>query len=277
MVKVGVMKKFLNYLAILVGTLLAVGCVSTPSPEEEHFSFAPTENTVIKFSEMVPTESDTDKPDQMKGWYPWTLLPKKNKTVYSLQNHQGKTVVHADAKSSASGLIVPLKARRIQGIDIKWSWKALNIIENADNSQGHTDDAPLRLVLAFDGDKSKLSFKDQMAFELAELISGHKMPYATLMYIWAGKDELNHVITNKYTTRMKLVVVDRGDQFLGDWRNHRRYIEADFKEAFHENPGRLIGIGIMTDSDNTKSNVRAIYGDIELLQHSSQLAEKISR
>ena len=36
-----------------------------------------------------------------------------------------------------------------------------------------------------------------------------------------------------------------------------------FKKAFEENPGVLIALGLMTDTDNTKSEVQAIYGDIE--------------
>jgi hypothetical protein len=221
---------------------------------------------IQKFSLINSSEHGKEIKDKhdLLGWYPWSLTPSKNQTSYSLQRYQGKMVIRADADSSASGLLVPLKPRNIQGQELIWEWKALGHIEDADNTQGHTDDAPLRLFLAFDGDKSKLSLKDQMAFELAQLISGHELPYATLMYIWSSIPHGKQIIPNKYTSRLKMIIVDSGDEHVGTWRKHQRNIEEDFRNAFQEEPGKLIGVGIMTDTDNTKTLVKAIYGDIEI-------------
>ena len=171
--------------------------------------------------------------------------------------------MHADAKESASGMVFRLNPKKLHDTNLSWSWKALGTIDSADNSLSHSDDAPLRLVLGFDGDKSKLSLKEQIAFEMAYLISGQQLPYATLMYIWGGNHRIDEVLTSKYTSRVKMIVVDSGNEHLGYWRHHQRNITEDFKKAFEENPGRLIALGLMTDTDNTKSEVQAIYGDIE--------------
>jgi Protein of unknown function (DUF3047) len=245
-----------------LATLLLSACVSTSSPPKVENEL----EDIQKFSQvkMVEDIEPVQEKIPLLGWYPWTLTPSKNKTQYSLRRYQGKTVIHADANSSASGLMVPLKPRTIFGKEIIWEWKALGHIADADNSQGHTDDAPLRLMLAFDGDKSKLSLRDQMAFELAHLISGQEMPYATLMYIWSSIHHEKEIIPNKYTSRLKMIIVDSGDEHIGEWRKHRRNIEEDYRNAFQEAPGKLIAVGIMTDTDNTKSLVKAIYGDIEI-------------
>jgi hypothetical protein len=42
-------------------------------------------------------------------------------------------------------------------------------------------------------------------------------------------------------------------------------VVADYRRAFGEAPGRLIGIAVMTDSDNTASSTEAHYGDLTLL------------
>ena len=240
--------------------LFLSACVSTNTQT----SINKEQEDIKKFSQMSLDENYKPINDKnpLLGWYPWTLTPSKNKTSYSLQKYQGRTVIHADANSSASGLMVSLKPRTVEGKEIIWEWKALGHIEDADNTQGHTDDAPLRLILAFDGDKSKLSLKDQMAFELAHLISGQEMPYATLMYIWSSIQHEKQIITNKYTSRLKMIIVDTGDEHVGTWRKHQRNIEEDYRAAFQEEPGKLIAVGIMTD--NTKSLVKAIYGDIEI-------------
>jgi len=53
-------------------------------------------------------------------------------------------------------------------------------ITSADNTERIHDDAPLRILVAFDGNKSKLTLKEKMTFEMANLISGQELPYATL-------------------------------------------------------------------------------------------------
>jgi hypothetical protein len=169
---------------------------------------------------------------------------------------------------------VPLRGRDVSDLDLVWSWKALQNISAADNTQGHIDDAPLRLVLGFEGDKSTLSLKDQLAFEMAKLISGHDLPYATLMYIWSEKSPVEDIIMNKHLSRIRAIVVDSGEKGIGQWRSHHRSIEEDFKKVYGEKPGRLIAVGIMTDTDNTKSEVQAIYGDIELLKRSQNTSSK---
>ena len=38
----------------------------------------------------------------------------------------------------------------------------------------------------------------------------------------------------------------------------------DFKRAFGEEPGKVIAITLMTDTDNTNGDAVAFYGDIEI-------------
>lgn len=263
-------------------SLLMTGCAMTPKESstilenQRPIQGVQLEPEVRKFSQMISKsleiseQSEISSNEDVEGWYLWSLAPHKKKTKYYLHHYQGKSVIHADAQSSASGLIVPLKAKDIQGFDLQWTWKALKNIALADNTQGHTDDAPLRIVLGFEGDKSSLPLKDQLAFDLAKLISGHDLPYATLMYIWSEKNGIEEVITNKHISRIKAIVVDSGAKDLGEWRTHRRSIEADFKKAYGENPGKLIAIGIMTDTDNTNEEVQAKYGDIEFQRRSNR-------
>lgn len=40
---------------------------------------------------------------------------------------------------------------------------------------------------------------------------------------------------------------------------------ADFRRAFGEEPGALIGVALMTDADNTRASAEASYGEVRLL------------
>jgi len=199
-----------------------------------------------------------------KAWQIWRVTPQKNKTQYTLKNYQGRTVLHASADVAASGLVLPLKPRPASYQMLSWEWKAMNLIADADNKDSGKDDAPLRIVVAFDGDKTKLPLKDQMVFEMAKIISGHDMPYASLMYVWSTKSPVETVIPSPRTSRIKMIVVNSGSDHLGEWQKHQRDLSKDYQKAFNEMPGKVIGLGLLTDSDNTRTKVDAIYGDIEL-------------
>jgi len=220
----------------------------------------PAQEDLPKFS------AETAREGMPNGWNFYRIAPFKKNTVYRLENYQGKTVLSANSKISASGLAVKLRPRQANNLWLQWEWKVLNPIANADNADGYTDDAPLRILVAFDGNKSKLSLKEKMTFEMANLISGQEMPYATLMYIWSGKSPIDTIISNAHTSRIKMIVVDSGWDNLGQWHKHQRDLAADYKRAYGEAPGEVIGIALLTDTDNTKSETRAIYGDIELIR-----------
>jgi hypothetical protein len=167
-------------------------------------------------------------------------------------------------------LVLPLKPRPAAQQVLSWEWKAMNLIDDADNQESSKDDAPLRIVVAFDGDKTKLPLKDQMVFEMAKIISGHDMPYASLMYVWSSKNPVGTVIPSPRTSRIKMIVVNSGSDYLGQWQKHQRDLSKDYQKAFNEMPGKVIGLGLLTDSDNTKTKVNAIYGDIELKKVSAK-------
>jgi len=147
---------------------------------------------------------------------------------------------------------------------VRWSWKTSGIIRNADNSHGPREDSPLRLFVAFDGDKGSLPLKDQLMYEMARLTTGREMPYATLMYIWGGKRAEGSVVANPHTDRVRMIVVDSGTKHANEWRCHERDLRADYRKAFGTDPGRVVAVGIMTDTDNTRSKAESWYGDIAL-------------
>lgn len=60
-------------------------------------------------------------------------------------------------------------------------------------------------------------------------------------------------------------MLEFGSKNLNQWLDYERDIRADYEKAFGEAPGALLSMGIMTDTDNTRSNVQAWYGQLRLL------------
>lgn len=196
------------------------------------------------------------------GWQPWTINRNKTPTRYSLTEVDQRKVLHAQADGSASGLYVPL-IQRDPG-SLSWMWKTRDVIRVADNAVSHREDSPLRIFVAFDGDRSSLSLRDQLMYEMARITTGREMPYATLMYIWGGKRPVGTILNNPHTDRVRMIVVDSGTRHTNEWRCHERDLRADYRKAFGAEPGKILAVGLMTDTDNTKSRAEAWYGDIFL-------------
>ena len=199
-------------------------------------------------------------------WEPVVILRTKKPTHYRLVAEQQRTVLHAKAVGASSGLMQHVSIDPNSQPWLNWQWKIASLVETADNFKSVAEDSPVRIVLGFDGDKESLPFSDQVLFETAKLITGHDFPYATMMYIWENKAPVGTVIPNSRSGRIQKVVAASGPEGVGQWRSFTRNIVEDYEKAFGEKPGRLIGIGVLTDTDNTGETVEAWYGDIRFLR-----------
>jgi len=198
------------------------------------------------------------------GWEPVKLSDKKKPTVYNLVEDAGTVVLHAKADTAASALaqftVFDVRSAPI----IEWRWKVSALIDGADNHVAAKDDSPVRLLLAFDGDKSQLSFGERAVFYLTKQLSGRELPFALLEYVWANHAPVGTIIDHPYTSRVRMIVAASGERGVGTWQSLTRNVYDDYRRAFGEAPGRLIGIGVLTDTDNTESSIEAWYGDIRL-------------
>lgn len=203
---------------------------------------------------------------QAAPFHTWkhTPLPGKTATDFSFVQLDGREVAVASANASASMLRQPLRVEAAQLGKLRFSWMVPQLIAQADMALRQADDSPVRVVLAFEGDRSKFSMKNAMLSELSLTLTGEPLPYATLMYVWCNTRAPGSVIINPRTDRIRKLVVESGPQRLSRWLDYERNVRADFEQAFGEPPGALVGIGIMTDTDNTQSQARAWYGPLNL-------------
>jgi hypothetical protein len=195
------------------------------------------------------------------GWQPF-VLPGKTATVYAAANDEGRWVLHAKSEHSASMYRRALRIEPEQLGQVSFSWKVRSLLSEADVRESETGDAVVRVMLAFDGDPSRLSARTRLMFDLMQSLSGEAPPFATLMYVWDSRAEVDSVVLNKRSDRIRKIVLESGPTHLGQWRNYQRDVRADYRRAFGEDPGALVGVAVMTDSDNTKSRAEAWYGEI---------------
>jgi hypothetical protein len=189
-------------------------------------------------------------------------FPGKRANRYQYMQMNGRHAMAVSATSSISMLRKVVHVPPEELSRMRFSWKVPKLVDDADLSDRDREDAPVRIVLAFEGDRSKFSARDAMLSELAHALTGEPMPYATLMYVWDSSAAPGTVITSKRTSRIRKLVMESGPQKLNQWLDYERDVRADFEKAFGEAPGALVSIGIMTDTDNTDSSTTAWYGPV---------------
>lgn len=196
-----------------------------------------------------------------EGWQVQTL-PGKSPTKYRRITKDGRVVIEARAEQSASLLRRKLTPPELAPTEVVFSWRVDALIPQASVADAEMEDAAARVVFGFDGDRSRLSGRNRALFDLAETLTGEAPPFATLMYVWDPTLPVGTVVVNPRTDRIRKIVVDSGTQHLGSWREHRRNLAEDYRRAFGEEPGALVSVAKMTDSDNTRSQAKAWYGAV---------------
>lgn len=202
-------------------------------------------------------------PARGSRWHHLTF-PGKPATQFRYARKDGREAVAVLAASSASMLRSRVRIEPAELGKVRFSWKVPELIAGADMGLREADDSPVRVVLVFEGDRTRFSPADSMLSELVRTVTGEELPYATLMYVWCNKREPGTVMRSTRTSRIRALVVESGPMKLDQWLDYDRDIRADFTRAFGEPPGALVGIGIMSDSDNTRTTARAWYGPVRL-------------
>jgi hypothetical protein len=243
------LRPFLLALAVSVA-----GCASAPKQ-------ATLSDTAWARASSVPAAGAPQSATE--GWrhHP---LPGKQEVQFVPVRQDGRDALAATAVSAASVMRHKVRMEPDQLAGLRFSWKVPQLIADADLASRDADDSPVRVILAFEGDRSRFTPRDAILSELMRTLTGEEMPYATLMYVWCNKRPPGTVLSSPRTDRIRKVVLESGPGKLNQWLDYERDIRADYVNAFGEPPGALVGIALMTDSDNTRSTARAWYGPLRL-------------
>lgn len=195
------------------------------------------------------------------GWKPLTFKKISKQTRYELVQDGEKVVVKATSDASASGLTKEVRIDPKEYPIIRWRWRVENVLTRSDVSRKDGDDYPARIYVTFEYDPEKTSFSRKLKYKAGRVLFG-EIPIGALNYIWDAKAPIGAIVENAYTDFAQMIVVESGPQKVGAWIDEERNIYEDYTRAFGEEPPMINGVAIMTDTDNTREQATAYYGDI---------------
>lgn len=175
----------------------------------------------------------------------WKLRKDEGRSVYSVREERGMRFLRAEAK----GLGIQA-AREVDGWDLRthpvlaWSWRPRQFPEGGDEREADTNDSVLAVYMFVPHSK----------------VAGPK----ALKYVWSEKVEPGTWLTsNRGLTQVR--VLRRGGAGKGEWREERVNVLDDWKKAFESSATPTpAGIGVLTDSDDTKSTAAGDYANFRI-------------
>ncbi|WP_227664907.1 DUF3047 domain-containing protein [Marinobacter salarius] len=217
-----------------------------------------TENSLITAFSTITSLED--------GWEPMEFPKIDRHSRYQLTDDDGEQVVMASTDNSASGLIARVSVEPGDSLILRWRWKVSNVYEQGNARRKEGDDYPARIYVAFEFEPDEAGFFERAKRKTVEVVFGEELPGNALNYIWANRLPVGEIVANPFTDTTMMVAVNSGVTNTGEWVTVERDIVADYRKAFDREPPKLVGVAIMSDSDNTGASATAWYGDVSLVK-----------
>jgi DUF3047 family protein len=272
----------LRIVFLVLPVLLAAGCAGTSAvvpesaePESAAQASAVEDDGLLAstavVSRMQPADGDVVEVGPFSRlspggslaeyWEPYVLQKSNPLTAYRPVSMDGQVCVEADATNGYSALQRLIRIDPQRHPIIEWSWRVPRL--DSDHDPRTKRPSPrARVMLAFHGDPEKLDFEQRVHMRMAKAITGQALPYSSLIYVWLNGVPSGTVVPSPYTDRVRLIAMDAGEDRFDRWVEVQRNVREDYRRAFNEEPGDIVGVGIFTDVDANGAPGRAYYGDI---------------
>lgn len=174
----------------------------------------------------------------------WNEKRFSGSTSYKLQTLDYLQVVKAVSDGSASGLYLEKRIDLLETPYLSWKWRIENRLNPANERSRDGDDYAARVYVIVDG--GILFWKTR-----------------ALSYVWSASEQTGASWDNAFAgSNVRMLAVRSADDPVSAWREEKRNVLLDLKQAFGEDIRYIDAVAIMTDTDNTGGSAAAYYADI---------------
>lgn len=216
---------------------------------------------IVLLGRLTPPARPEGLPD---GWNPLVFKNIPATTRYSIVPDGAGFVLKAESRAAASGLYRPVDLAPTAYPLLSWRWKVENVLAKGDERRKEGDDYAARIYVAFQYDADAATLWEKTRYGTYKLFYGEYPPKAVINYIWANRLPKGAAVDNAFTDRAKMIAVRSGPEEIGRWIREERNLYEDYRRLFGQEPPRIAGIALMTDTDNTGESAVAYYDEITL-------------
>ncbi len=180
--------------------------------------------------------------DLSNGWKNVAIF--KASTDYHVVRDGTNRWLRGVAVNACSALSHELSIKPQTRLILRWRWKIDGVATNGSERDLSKFDHAARVFVAF------------------HTLIG---PPMTLNYLWGNVEKPGTVLEHPKSGRARIFVLESGDAKAGQWISEKRDVTADWKRAFGDKAmPKIIGLGMMTDSDSLGGTLKACYADIQI-------------
>jgi len=199
----------------------------------------------------------------------WEVIPyfRTAQNTLSLYKEGKRTVLRVRSLGSASGVLKRLEVDLKEFPVFVWAWKINRAVGMAIETNKDRNDAAARIRVIFGKPRPSKELPEIFKFfKSFGLKGGSKEPVGyKIDYIWGNAIPHGEVIDYPGSKRHKMVVVQSGNERTNQWVWEKRNLMEDFEKFFRHSPPPLIGIAVLTDTDQTNEGVIAHYSSIVMM------------
>ncbi|MFT6919052.1 MAG: hypothetical protein ACJA2G_001687 [Cognaticolwellia sp.] len=183
----------------------------------------------------------------------WEAKVFSGKSIYTINQYQGRLALQALSQSSASGLVLKNKIDLTITPYINWSWLVEKTLHGLNERSKSGDDFVARVYVVIDGGFMVWKTK-------------------SLNYVWSSNQAKGLVWDNPFAgSSVKMMSVQGKQSQTGKWYEEKRNVYQDLIDTFGDQGSEEANlraynyvdiIAIMTDTDNSGKKAESYYGDI---------------
>jgi hypothetical protein len=180
------------------------------------------------------------------GKFPEVWRPKgeNGRPFYLMAEENGHKYLKVDALHDGTSVFRPVEWDIQKYPILEWVWRPRLLPKDGNEKKQSTNDCSVAIYVVF---------------------PIHWGVPDTLKYTWSTTLPVGTEFYNGMFNKNKTRVLRSGSQNLGQWHVERRNILADYNRRFDHQPSNPIGIGVITDADNTGSESAGDYAYFKMI------------
>jgi len=174
----------------------------------------------------------------------WTLKEFAGHAAIELVRSDGRLAarLHSERASFAIHRDVVVELREFPYLS--WTWKVTRLPAGGDVREAARDDQAAQLYVIFPRWPSPRTASDVIG------------------YVWDSRAPAGTRIKHPRADNVRIVVVESGPARLSEWRTYERNVAADYTALFGRQPPRVGKVAVMVDSNDTRGEAEALFGDL---------------
>ena len=223
---------------------LLIGSTAYAADPPAHF-YTPSRDSVMVLEEFEYPGQLGRFPSNWEGRVGWRQkkTKKKEDLYYTIQAENGDHFLRAETVGRATNAGRPEKINLRIWEKLRWRWRVHRLPAGGNENHKKTNDSAAAVRLVF----------------------GSKYRPKTLKYVWSATLPAGTQTESPHHESTKVIVLQSGSRNSGKWIWEEVNAYEDYKRVFGSDPRPVRAVAVLTDSDNTKTLVKADYDDITFL------------